>query len=270
MKQDGKIIKRERLKQVEEVIFSVCKGKGWEAFVSSQDEENWKYGTISVSKHTDVVRVNGTFEITLGDSFRIVPNLTIDFNSMLNNGGWEELAREVKVQVMNIPWLKTKTSTITETQTGKINMIYTLEEILKRFHKVATQIGRRHKERNTIKVKDEYDAQDLLHALLKALYDDVRAEEVVPSYAGGSSRIDFLLKAEQIGVEVKMASAKLRDKDVGGQLLIDIGRYQGHQNCKSLFCLVYDPGSHIINPTGLQKDLSKKYEAMDVHVLVVP
>lgn len=104
MKLDETVIRRERLKQVEEVIFSVCKGKGWEAFVSSQDEENWQYETISVSRQTGVVRVNGTFEITLGDRFRIVPNLTMDFNSMLNTGGWEELTREVNAQVMKIPW----------------------------------------------------------------------------------------------------------------------------------------------------------------------
>lgn len=263
MKQDETALRRERIKEIEKVLSSVCKGKGWEAIVSNQDEENWKYTTISVSKYTSGSKVNGTFEITLDGRFRMVPRLEMNFNSMLNDGGWEELSHEVKFQVMKLPWLK-------ETQTEKGNMISILEEVLKRFHQVVIQIARRHKERQSLEVKDEYDVQDLLHALLKALFDDVRAEEVVPSYAGASSRLDFLLKEEQIGIEIKMASAKLRDREVGEQLLIDIGRYQAHQNCKTLFCLVYDPGSQIKNAPGLQSDLSKKYNAMDVRVLVVP
>jgi REase_DpnII-MboI len=32
-------------------------------------------------------------------------------------------------------------------------------------------------------IKDEYDVQDLLHAILRAFFDDVRPEEFVPSYA---------------------------------------------------------------------------------------
>jgi predicted nucleotide-binding protein len=116
MKQDETALRREQIKEVEEVIFSVCKGKGWEASVSSQDEENWKYATISVSKVASRGRVNGTFEVTLDDGFRMVPDLVVDFNSLLNTGGWEELIREVNIQVMKIPWLKTKASITKETQ----------------------------------------------------------------------------------------------------------------------------------------------------------
>jgi glucan phosphorylase len=64
---------------------------------------------------------------------------------------------------------------------------------LKRFHLVARQLRERHNERSTLQIEDEYDVQDLLHALLKINFEDVRAEEVCPSYAGGSSRVDFLL-----------------------------------------------------------------------------
>lgn len=116
MKQDETGLKRERIRNVEEVIFSVCTGKGWEASVSSQDEENWKYATISVTKYIGGGRINGTFEITLDDRFRMVPELIMDFNSILNDGGWKELTREVNVQVMKIPWLKTKAPIIKETQ----------------------------------------------------------------------------------------------------------------------------------------------------------
>ena len=52
-------------------------------------------------------------------------------------------------------------------------------------------------------IKDEYDVQDLLNALLRLNFDDVRPEEYTPSYAGSSTRVDFLLKKEKIVIEVK-------------------------------------------------------------------
>ena len=128
MKQDDTALRREKIKNVKEVIFSVCKGKGWEASISSQDEDNWKYATISVSNYAGGRRINGTFEITLDGRFRMVPNLVMDFNSILNTGVWDELTREVKIQIMEIPWLKTKAPIIKETQPGEVNQTPTSEK----------------------------------------------------------------------------------------------------------------------------------------------
>lgn len=101
-------------------------------------------------------------------------------------------------------------------------------------------------------------------------FDDIRAEEYSPSYAGGSSRLDFLLKKEEIIViESKMASNKLKDRQVGEQLIIDIARYKAHLNCKHLICFVYDPNNNLKNPSGLEADLSKKHDALNVKVIVV-
>lgn len=133
-----------------------------------------------------------------------------------------------------------------------------LTQIFNRFNIFANQLKRRHGNRETIKISDEYDVQDLLHALLKLHFADVRAEEYVPTYAGGASRIDFLLKEEKIAIEVKMTRDTLKDKEIGEQLLIDIDRYKEHPDCKTLYCFVYDPSYIIHNPTGLEKDLNKK------------
>ena len=56
---------------------------------------------------------------------------------------------------------------------------------------------------NTLDVQDEYDVQDLFHALLHIHFEDIRPEEWAPSFAGASSRMDFLLKQEQIIIEIK-------------------------------------------------------------------
>jgi hypothetical protein len=67
-----------------------------------------------------------------------------------------------------------------------------------------------------------------------------------------------------------MTREKLRDKDVSEQLIIDIARYKGHPDCSVLVCVVYDPESRLSNPGGMERDLTKKHDALDVHVLVVP
>jgi hypothetical protein len=162
-----------------------------------------------------------------------------------------------------LPWLEKKN--ISETW-GHAEL---LERFLRRFRSFARQLQHRHDGRVPLIIQDEYDIQDLLHAVLRGFFDDVRPEEYVPSYAGSGSRMDFLIKSEKIVVEVKMTNVSLRDKQIGEQLLIDIGRYQSHPDCQRLICFVYDPGGHLKNPTGLENDLGKTHEKLDVKVIVV-
>ena len=141
---------------------------------------------------------------------------------------------------------------------SRIETLPVLERIFNRFHQVARQLRSRHNSRTTIDVSDEYDVQDLMHALLKIYFDDIRPEEWTPSYAGSSSRMDFLLKEEQVVVEVKKTRDNLRDKQIGEHLIVDIAKYGEHPNCKTLVCFVYDPEGFISNPAALENDLQKK------------
>lgn len=145
-----------------------------------------------------------------------------------------------------------------------------LNTIFEKFHICARQLRRRHSNRSTMDIEDEYDVQDLLNVLLRLHFDDVRPEEWTPSYAGGNNRMDFLLKDEEIAIEVKMTRDGLKDREIGDQLLIDIAKYQTHPNCKSLYCFVYDPDGHIRNPRGLEKDLSVVTGNIDVKVYIRP
>lgn len=129
----------------------------------------------------------------------------------------------------------------------------------------------RHSDRETLDVKDEYDVQDLLHALLKIFFDDIRPEEWTPSYAGSSSKMDFLLKDERIVIETKMTREELGAKQIGEQLIVDIERYKQHADCETLVCFVYDPGGRISNPHGLAKDLeSQSTDKLKVKVIIQP
>jgi hypothetical protein len=129
--------------------------------------------------------------------------------------------------------------------------------ICDRFHVVARQLVHRRENRATLGITDEYDVQDLLHALLRLYFDDIRPEEWTPSYGGGSSRMDFLLKGHDIVVEAKMTRKGLTAKEVSEQLIIDAAKYRQHAECKTLICLVYDPGALIKNPRGIERDLAK-------------
>ncbi len=121
-----------------------------------------------------------------------------------------------------------------------------------------------------MEIEDEYDVQDLLCALLKLHFKDVRPEEWTPSYAGGSNRMDFLLKEEQIAIEVKMTRKSLIDKEIGDQLIIDIAKYKNHPNCKTLYCFIYDPDALIRNPKGLSSDLEMLGDGLTVRVFIRP
>src|SRR5262249_20623618 len=72
------------------------------------------------------------------------------------------------------------------------------------FHRVALRLRTRRGQRPPVTIADEYDVQYVLGGLLASSFDDVRPEEWTPSYAGGASRVDFLLKNEAIAIETKM------------------------------------------------------------------
>ncbi len=167
--------------------------------------------------------------------------------------------------------LENKTNQKNLNQPDTSSSINVVRKICSRFHIVAKQLrDYRHENRDTIIIEDEYDVQDLLHALLKIFFDDIRPEEYTPSYAGGSSRIDFLIKSEKIAIETKKVRKGLKGKEIADQLIIDIDRYKAvHPDCEILFCFVYDPENLIQNPIGFEKDINEKHKG-EAEVLVCP
>jgi hypothetical protein len=145
-----------------------------------------------------------------------------------------------------------------------------LISILRGSHRVARQLRFRREGRATLEVHDEYDVQDLLHALLKIDFDDVRPEEWTPSYAGKSSRTDFLLKNEKIVVETKKTKTVTSARNLGDELIIDISRYKEHPDCKTLLCFIYDPEGYVQNPEGLISDLERNSDSLKIRVIVEP
>lgn len=125
----------------------------------------------------------------------------------------------------------------------------------------------RRKGAEKLNFSNEYDVQDLLHALLRPWIQDIRPEEYTPSYAGKSTRMDFFLPAHELVIETKCVRDRSHAKNVGDELALDIGHYQAHPGARKLWCVVYDPEHHITNPEGL-KDLEGKHSKSEKQIAV--
>lgn len=152
---------------------------------------------------------------------------------------------------------------------GKKNPEF-LDRVAERLPTVIRELRVRREERPTLDVNDEYDLQDLLRSLLALEFDDIRREEWVPSYAGGSSRIDFLLPEIELALEAKMTRRGLTASKLGEELIIDIAKYERHPQCRTLYCIVYDPEGRIANPRGIENDLADRGGQITVRVSIVP
>lgn len=126
----------------------------------------------------------------------------------------------------------------------------------------------RRKGATSLSFGNEYDVQDLLHALLRPWIADIRPEEFTPSYAGTSTRMDFLLPDHSVVIETKIIRDRSHARKVGNELIVDIEHYRCHPKCKTLWCVVYDPDHLITNGDGLKSDLDGHRSAKGGEVLV--
>lgn len=224
-----------------------------ETYVDSSKYNNW------------IARVKKLIE----DSYGKQSDYYIDFNSVTT--GWSTnyntLIRRYKPLFDAARDDLAHSSTCTDTPIENSALCLVLN-ILNRFPAFVRQLKRRHNGRAPLEVNDEYDVQDMVYALFTLHFNDIRAEEYTPSFAGAASRQDFLLKKERIVVEVKKTRESLGAGKVGGELLIDMARYRAHQDCDTLILFVYDPDCYINNPLGVKADLESKDPEGKVKVVI--
>jgi len=162
---------------------------------------------------------------------------------------------------------KAKIKNVSEATYSK-NVEQLLETIILGLARAMFPFKYRRKGSRTIDFEDEYDVQTLLHALLRPWIKDIRPEEYTPSYAGSSTRIDFLLPRYDIVIEVKFVRDLNHSKTIGNELIIDIAHYRVHPNCQQLWIVVFDPRGLISNPDGLINDLDGKHESNNKGIIV--
>ena len=145
--------------------------------------------------------------------------------------------------------------------------------LVKGLRRAMFPLTNRRKGSTPLSFSSEYDIQDLLHALMRPWVADIRAEEHTPSYAGSSTRMDFLLPEHRLVLEIKFVRDIDNAKKIGNELIVDIDHYRRHPECDTLWCIVFDPNHLLPNPEGLKKDLEGPRTTKDgtvkvnVHVL---
>lgn len=153
------------------------------------------------------------------------------------------------------------------------NVDEVLDIVVRGLPRAMHPLTHRRKGSQELSFNSEYDVQDLLHALLRPWVSDIRPEEFTPSYAGSSTRMDFLLPAYDLVVEVKIVRDRVHARKVGDELIIDIDHYRCHPKCERLWCVIYDPEKLIANPDGLKEDLEGsrmvKGQQVDVRIYVL-
>lgn len=258
----------EPLQRMIKDITIICKGKGWKTEQEHFDHQTGRHASLKAYRYFNdfVEKVSVLIEITRYKD----GTASIAFQQTSSrNYGLDSLIGAIESDLKLSKKRQTNTTpSTTSTSINSTTPVQKLEALLRRFHRVAHQLTQRHENRQTLIIENEYDVQDLLHALLLVLFDDIRPEDPVPNRAGKASRIDFLLKKEKIVIEAKMTSETLRDAKIGEQLIIDINRYQAHPDCQTLICFVYDPGHHLKNPEALENDLSSKQNDLTVKVII--
>lgn len=250
--------------EVIDTILGVCQKKGWSATLTSEDPDR-QFIEISIFKRVEFNEVTGVIYVTVDD--RVQYEIE---NTSFRSYGQRDLMDAIHLKLGELPWLESEKKKKTKEKEKEPAAPQLIVRVLKNFGRSARQLRHRYNNRTPYEINDEYDVQDLLHSILRAYFEDVRPEEYTPSYAGSSSKVDFLLKPEKSVIEVKYATEELKEKKIGEQLIIDIKKYQTHPDCHALYCLVYDPGGNIRNPIGFESDLSGKHNNLMVTVLVVP
>jgi hypothetical protein len=143
-----------------------------------------------------------------------------------------------------------------------------LQIIIKGLPRAMHPLTHRRKGITSLSFDSEYDIQDLLHSQLRPWVADIRPEEFTPSYAGSSTRMDFLLSTHSLVLETKKVRDKAHANKIGDELIIDIEHYRRHPRCDRLWCVVYDPLHLIPNPSGLITDLEGTRSTPDGSVTV--
>jgi hypothetical protein len=225
-----------------------------------------KYCKEPSSNLTDLLAVieKQAYSIEKGEFTRLTPNSSLnDLNRYIRQTSNLKKGQDAIRKLLNFLDTLIQLSSNELISNNSEDVLTILERIFFRFDRIYRQLQDRHDNRPTIKIDDEYDVQDLLHALLHLYFADIRSEVTLPQFAGQNSRVDFVLKQEKIMIEVKIisqkeekkTSPKTKDKQLGTQLIDDIPRYKQYQDASTLIFFIYDPDNLMSNPQGIIDDI---------------
>lgn len=115
-----------------------------------------------------------------------------------------------------------------------------------------------------IQIKNEYDVQRILYALLKPIFPMARLEKHADAgYL--ANRYDIVIDEYEICIEVKCT----RDSMTESTLVTEIGSDIAHYTSKHLFFFVYDKKNMLKNKQLFEFNYTKKESDRDIRTFVV-
>lgn len=129
-----------------------------------------------------------------------------------------------------------------------------VERLCTRISNAARIIGnRQRKGKQSYTIADEYDVQDLLHAVLRAYLKYSVQEDPIPKVAGTrSSRADISVQELGILIEVKFVRSPEDQKTIFDDFSRDLVLYTSWSHLKTLLYVIYN-SSDLADPEALQK-----------------
>lgn len=144
-----------------------------------------------------------------------------------------------------------------------------LISIFQNFHRFAQQLKDRQNHAKPILIENEYALQDFIHAILRLHFQNVKNEFPLPDYCGKTSRIDFYLKEERIGIEVKYVSENLKADNLRKQLIEDKAQYINSRCFDEIVFFIYDPQT-LLNKPEVFYDIEGRTNEYNIRVIVSP
>jgi hypothetical protein len=151
---------------------------------------------------------------------------------------------------------------------------FLLTEIFEGFAESAFYLQDRDGDRPDFEITCEQDFQDLLYAIMKPIFPDMREEEYTPKYATNSKRIDFVIPEISTVIEAKYVRDSNHATKIPEELMIDIESYHAHTNCQSLYGFVWDGDGEIVDRSNFENELSGTRtidgNRLQVEIIVIP
>lgn len=131
--------------------------------------------------------------------------------------------------------------------------------VIDAFPACADILATRARKRPSFVIDDEYDVQDLFHALVRPAVPDLVPEDTTPKLAGKWSRLDFTSKATRLGFEIKHVKSVGHATTVREELLVDEATYHEHPYVDIVVAFISDPHRYIsiASRPAFERDLSQ-------------
>lgn len=221
-------------------------------------------------------RLFDNLDIDADNPFSIIVNHILNKNEVSENDLNNSISRLINgtLDVQSLLLLEFLEKHLLEVRFISKNSEQILREIFYNFSNAVQKIIKdRRKGHPQYQIEDEYDVQDILYVIIKSIFPNMRDEDSIAKVGAKSTKIDFILREEEILIEVKMIKkGDSNEKHFIEQLKVDFESYHKCVWLNKLFCFVYDPykkTGDISNFNDLNGQRVKGSHSYNVEIIVV-